>query len=661
LFVSAPDVPTEYLTDHDIVALAETSTALAASMPGLGLWRVRSDGFVWWSPAQYALFGLNPEAGVPRPADLFRMYHPDDANIVAKALRDCFKTSEPALLHYRVVRRDGQVRHLNSRHVRLPPDSEGRLIVVGVDTDVTDRDAEFQQLLESERLFRFVADNTRDLIVRYSRNAELTYLSRACKTVLGYEPDDLIGRQTLDLLHPDDVRRAVADTQAMFESGEAMAGPPCEYRFQHKDGRWIWLESHPRLVRNGAGDIVEQINVVRDVTLRRLAEDEAADARAQAQAAAAVKSEFLANMSHELRTPLTSIVGFSRLIGAGGALSATDRRYVELVRTASETLLAVVDDILDFSKLEAGAVKLLPEPFSVADLIGGVVALMNDQARAKGLALTAHVAEDALLSGDAARLRQVLLNLVGNAIKFTEAGSVAIEAGCTAEQAGSRLLISVRDTGIGVPADQQAAVFERFSQLDSSNARRFGGAGLGLTISRRLMELMGGAVGLRSDGETGSYFWIDVVLPRADRADSSMGAGPEQALDRPIRILLAEDNAANRLLISALLEPFALELDVAENGEQAVAAATRRAYDLILMDMQMPVMDGLTACRAIRALGGRAGAVPILALTANVLPEQVEQCLSAGMTAHLAKPINPQALFAAIDRHALRVDLARAA
>jgi PAS domain-containing protein len=200
--------------------------SVVAHLPGIGLWRVRSDGAVWWSPNQYAFFGIDPAEGVPPAADLFRMYHPDDANIVARVLRDCFKNSRPSQLTYRVIRPGGKLLHLHSWSVRVEPDAHGRVSVVGMDTDITDRDLELQRVQASERGFRFVADNTRDLIVRYKPDSELIFLSRACRAVIGYEPRELVGVRTITLLHPDDVERAAADTEALFSSGRSIAGHP---------------------------------------------------------------------------------------------------------------------------------------------------------------------------------------------------------------------------------------------------------------------------------------------------------------------------------------------------------------------------------------------------------------------------------------------------
>ncbi|MFC5344230.1 ATP-binding protein [Brevundimonas staleyi] len=636
------------MTEHT-PETASSSIALAAlESSGAGWWRILDTQTAWWSPQMYALFGLKPEDGLPTIEELYRLYHPDDANLAARSLMKLFNSDAPLSFRYRAVHPSGEVRQHLSWGRREPPDAEGRRWLVGMVMDITHH-VDDEALIEGERAFRFVADHTSDMVVRMRVGTGLTYVSPASRAVLGYSPSEMVGKQPSEMVAADDVERIRALLGQRIARRETVSNEGYEYRGIHKDGHQVWLEANPRLVINGAGEMVEIVDVVRDISARKQAEAELHAARIEAEAASRAKSEFLANMSHELRTPLTSILGFSRLIGAGGGLSEGDRGYLDLIRSAGETLLTVVNDILDFSKLEAGALTLDPEPFSVAALGEGATALLREQADGKGLALTCEVAEDARLSGDVTRLRQVLLNLLSNAVKFTATGSVRLTL-TTGEADGATVLVaSVTDTGCGLDPTQIEQMFDRFTQADGSVSRKFGGTGLGLAISRRLMDIMGGEIGATSDGETGSTFWFRVPL---ERAETDQIVGVEQAtqdLERPLRVLLAEDNPANRTLISALLGSMDVALDMVENGEEAVAAASVEAYDLILMDMQMPVLDGPSAARAIRARGDL---TPIVALTANVLPEQIEQCRAAGMQGHVAKPIDPRALMAALSDYA---------
>ena len=639
----------------DSEALDIGLTALTGA--GAGWWRVLDARTTWWSRSMFDIFGLDPAAGVPKPEEIFHLYHPDDTNTVARGWPKLFGSDHLIQMRYRIVRPSGECRHVVNWARRQPPDAEGRRWVVGLVLDITDQ-IDDAALFESERAFRFVAEHTSDMVVRSRMDTGIAYVSPASRAVLGYAPSEMIGLTPADLVPEEDVVRIRAVLQDRIARGELISPDGYEYRARHKDGRLVWLEANPRLVLNGAGQLTEIVDVVRDITARKQAEAELRSAQAQAEAASQAKSAFLANMSHELRTPLTSILGFSRLVGAGGGLSPEDRVHLDLIRTAGEALLTVVNDILDFSKLEAGALSLAEEPFSVADLGQGVAALLGGQAREKGLALICETPpEDLWLTGDLPRLRQILVNLVGNAVKFTETGHVRLSLTVEpAEDGGTVLIGEVADTGIGLQASQIDQMFDRFTQGDGSVSRRFGGTGLGLAISRRLIEMMGGEIGAESDGATGSIFRFRAPLKTADgRADAAAADGPEPT-DRSLRVLLAEDNPANRTLVAALLAGSDVSLDMVENGQQAVQAAAQGAYDLILMDMQMPVMDGPSAARALRASTGPGRDTPIVALTANVLPEQIEQCRAAGMQGHVAKPIDPRALMAALAEHARPAD-----
>jgi PAS domain S-box-containing protein len=633
----------------DEESLAIAMTGLKGS--GVGWWRVLDARTTWWSPGMYGIFGLDPADGVPTPDEIFRLYHPDDTNIVGRAWPRMFRTDEPVRMRYRVLRPSGDVRQIISWGQRRPPDAEGRQWVFGMVFDVTE-EVDDQALFESERAFRFVAEHTSDMVIRTRMGTGITFASPASRAVLGYSPAEIVGMDPADIVVEEDVVRIRALLQDRIARGELISPKGYEYRGRHKDGHLVWLEANPRLVLNGAGRLTEIVDVVRDITPRKEAEAALIQARQDAEAASRAKSEFLANMSHELRTPLTSILGFSRLVGQEGGLSYADRKHLDLIRSAGETLLAVVNDILDFSKLEAGALSLADDAFSVAELGRGVTALLSGQADDKGLRLTCEVPEDTWLTGDAARLRQVLLNLVSNAVKFTDRGEVGVVLRVEPEDARSWLAVEVRDTGVGLDPAQINQMFDRFTQADGSVSRRYGGTGLGLAISRRLVEMMGGEIGAESDGCSGSTFRFRVPLRPAESPADSPCIQTSAAPDRRLRVLLAEDNAANRALVAALTAPLDIELHVVENGAEAVSAIQADDYDLVLMDMQMPVMDGPSAARAIRALPGRAAVTPILALTANVLPEQIEQCRAAGMQGHVAKPIDPRALFAAIAEHA---------
>ena len=448
------------------------------------------------------------------------------------------------------------------------------------------------------------------------------------------------------------------------------------WRIRRPDGAEVVAIGSARPLRESDGRRIGAVLTLRDDTAREAAERglrelnatlgervaertrEADAARAQAEAASRAKSEFLAAMSHEIRTPLSGILGYTDLLLEEPSIDAAIRRHGERIRSAGAALLTIVDDILDFSRVEAGRIDLAHEPFAPAALADEAVSIVRASAAQKGLALRIRSgiepgsALPARLLGDRDRLRQVLLNLLVNAVKFTRAGGVTLFVDAPVAGALAHLRFAVRDTGIGIPAAKQHLLFERFSQVDGTIRREFGGAGLGLAISKRLVELMGGTIGLRSDEGRGSVFWFEVRLPLAVQAPVEAAPIERTHARTPRRLLLVEDVALNQELACAVLSRGGHRVDVVSSGPEAIEAVRARGYDLVLMDIQMPGMDGISATRLIRALAPPAGDVPVVAMTANVLPHQVASFAAAGMQGHVGKPFRRDVLFAAIERWA---------
>ncbi|TIW74346.1 MAG: response regulator [Mesorhizobium sp.] len=522
-------------------------------------------------------------------------------------------------------------------------------------------DRKTSELAEREALYRLLAENSSDMISRVAFDGTRLYTSPACMRLLGYTPEELQNSNAFSDVHPKQRSRLQAEYAklARGEIGESKG----VFTLHRKDDDWVQAEITLQLVRDKAGTPTELVVTERDVTLQqeraeelKLAKAEAEIAKTNAEQASEAKTAFLATMSHEIRTPLNGVIGYGDLLLSSKELSEQNRRYAERIGTSAAALLTVVNDILDFSRIEAGQIEIDAHPFTLGALIDNTLSIVNGIAARKGLAMVRRI-DPTLpphLVGDQDRLRQVLLNLLNNAVKFTATGSVTLAVDRIGDAgAGSiGLRFAVRDTGIGIPADQQDRLFQRFSQVDGSVRREFGGSGLGLAISKRLVELMGGRIGVESTAGEGSLFWFEVALPEAAAdAEPSRFAQAMNETTAPARILLVEDMEINRDIACAVLRAHGHEVDVAVDGTEAVAAVQNRSYDVVLMDVQMPVMDGLTATRHIRELNSPVRDIPIVALTANVLPFQLSELWAAGMTDHVGKPFKQPELLAAIVRN----------
>ncbi len=535
--------------------------------------------------------------------------------------------------------------------------------------------------------YRILADNAADMVTLVDLDMRRTYVSPASMDVFGREPADLIGTDPRDLVHPDD-RTAVAQAFAALASGVERARSL--HRVGHADGGWRWVEATYKRVSGVVSHLhIGYLIATRDVSRRHAAEEglresearhrklahtmgdlKAFAERAQAVAeqasqvseqasrvaeqASRAKSDFLAAMSHEIRTPLNGIIGHTDLLLDDETLDVQQREHVERIQHAGDALLTVLNDILDVSKIEAGFVEIEVKAFSVQGLIETALAITSGIAERKKLHLVSRIASDLphTVVGDQGRIIQVLLNLLNNAVKFTERGriEVAISLICRTSDTAT-MAFTVSDTGLGISPEGVTRVFERFYQVDSSGRRECGGTGLGLAISKSLVELMGGTIGCDSVLGEGSKFHFSLTLSIASVVEQparSQVVSHHPAI--PAKILVVEDLEANRELVRKVLEKAGHEVDLVCDGAEAILAVQGTPYDLVLMDVQMPGVDGIAATEAIRRLAPPARAVPIVAMTANVMPTQLRHFIRCGMDGHIGKPVRRADLYGAVDR-----------
>ena len=649
------DVSDRHAIEQALGESERFTRSLISNMPGTTV-RIRSD----WTPifvsdGVFRLLGWTAEDFMAGRVKFKDLLHPDDRDRAVAIADTAIARLESYSNDHRMFHRSGHMVDLLFHGTPIADAHGGVTSVDGILIDISERKAIEQALRESEQLTRSLISNTPGASVRTLVDWSTAFISDAIHALVGWTAEDFMaGRISIDRLLPCDDRagvEALARRSVRERRGFAVERP-----MLHRDGRtvWVWYQGAP--VHGEHGKVKWFDGILMDITERKVMEQALRGAKEQAEQAAAAKTTFLANMSHEIRTPMNAVIGFSELL-LGTSLDAQQRRHMGTVRNSARSLLGLLNNILDTAKLERGAVELEARDFSLRALAEQVIESLELSAASKGLALQLDYADDApvYFTGDAMRIQQVLTNLVGNAVKFTEQGEVRLTIGIAASGDENGLAtgwvhMAVADTGIGIAAERLEGIFDPFAQADASMSRRFGGTGLGTTIARQLVELMGGRLRVESALGEGSVFHVELPLAEGQ----VVSAEPDVVLFEmnSLRILAADDVPQNIELLSLIMRDAGHTVTCATDGDTVLAAYLAAPVDLILMDVQMPGTDGLEASRRIRALeqAHRWRRTPIIALTASVLMEDRQAAAAAGMDGFATKPIDRLQLMAEMAR-----------
>jgi PAS domain S-box-containing protein len=635
-----------------------------------GIAEISVDGrFVHVNPALCQILGYSAEQ--LSAMTLADVCHPDDEELIGQPPVDQVHqvVSEPPLApseqfhaERRLIHADGHIVWCDVSGSAVL-ESDGRVAYfVTHFLDVTDQKEFERSLVRSEERWRIAFDLAPVGLAELSLDGHFIQVNPALSEILGYSARELRAMTAAEISHPDDVDVV---SQMMAELPRLdVEDFHFTRRFIHARGNVAWCVVRAVRIKGTDGATDHYLAGYLDITDRKEFERQLEEMAEQANEASQLKSNFLANMSHEIRTPMNGVIGMTELL-LETDLDSVQRDYAQTVHSSGEALLTVINDILDFSKIEAGKVEIEDVEFNVQTVVDSVVGLLARSAEAKGLELVASVdgSVPAVVTGDPARVRQVLINLVGNAVKFTQAGHIAVRASqAESVDSDSVLRFEVSDTGDGIPPDKLDLIFHPFVQADMSTSRKFGGTGLGLSISGQLIGLMGGGCGVSSDLGVGSTFWFTIKVG-TDAVPSGQGVTPPDVAPRLSarspsdagesgvgRLLLAEDNLINQKVAVGMLTSAGYRVDTVVNGVEAVKAVADGAYDAVLMDCQMPELNGYEATAAIRALKGSSRRIPIIGVTAGARKEDRRRCLDAGMDAYISKPVIKDALVALVDR-----------
>jgi PAS domain S-box-containing protein len=660
-------------------ALVEANTRVELAIDGAGIgiwdWDLATDKFIC-NPRIYSLHGLPVQEGVAPGLEFWMQnIHPDDVARLRETLRNATEHVMPYETEFRVLWEDGSEHHIQATGQVIRDESGRAVRMVGANWDITARKEAEEALRESHQREQLILGVKEYAMLMLDREGRVTSWNEGAQRIQGYTADEIIGCHFSKFYPPEALAEGKPERE--LEIATRLGSYEEEGWRVRKDGTQFWAAVLVTALFDRNGQLRGFGKVTRDITQRKLAEESAKQARIDAEVANRAKSDFLANMSHEVRTPVNAIIGMAHLALRANP-TAQQRGYLTKIETAAQTLLGIMNGILDFSKIEAGKMTLEHIVFSLQDVLKDLRDIVGHRAEQKGLPILFSVSPEVpwSLVGDKLRLGQVLINLVNNAIKFTDRGEIKVrvepvdgprkeEGPGKADGERQTLRFSVSDTGIGMTPQQMANLFQAFNQADTSFTRKYGGTGLGLAISRQLAELMGGTITVESEYGVGSTFHFTATFgiaaqgssppgARSEGSSSSQGAASPSSALNPVslvgrRVLLVEDNELNRDLAVELLADLGIVVTVAINGQEAVEKVRAHPFDLVLMDIQMPLMDGITATTLIRAQEQFRN-LPILAMTAHAMSGDRQRSLDAGMNDHLDKPVNPHKLTEALVR-----------
>ena len=664
------DITVRKLTEAALQESQERYRLLVDNLPAMIYSFSDKSGGLYYSPYVKQILGYSAEHLFKHPYLWHDSIHPDDIPKVDKAIED-LKAGQGFDLEYRILNADNKWRWLNDRNFVIQG-TEDESIIYGLAIDITGKKEAEIALNESETKYRLAMDATRDGLWDWNIIKDHVYFSPGWSRILGETnlPNEHSSWEAR--IHPKDKTNTLASLKSHL-TGETDIWQK-EHRLRRSDGSWVWVLGRGQVVtRDANGRAMRMVGTMTDISERKSAElfmkehqhklEEAVKhqtehlevEKAAAEAANRAKSEFLANMSHEIRTPMNAIIGMTHL-ALHSELTEKQNNYISKAHHSAESLLGILNDILDFSKIEAGKLEIEETEFNIGDVVNHFTNLLQFKAQEKDIKLTIKIEPDipVALIGDPLRISQVLINLGGNAVKFCGTGdNVSLIIGLKEEeQDGVMLQFAVKDSGIGMSSTEQEKLFNAFCQADSSTTRKYGGTGLGLVISKKIVQALGGVIEVKSEKGVGSTFSFAIKLKKPPTkvqqeltpCQKKINEGQAASCLEGAKVLLVEDNELNQEIMRELLIRAGITVNIANNGEEALLLLEKMPFDGVLMDCQMPVMDGYDAARLIRKQK-KFKNLPILALTANTMKGDKEKVIAAGMNDHIAKPISPNAMF----------------